>query len=119
MVGKTADEPRIVHSFLYRYGGTLLGPARFTHIEQCATEVCKKFKSLEQIDNHLIQLRQLDETLAELRSKVKPATSDSPVKTPNYDDLQSTLDVAKAQRLLVARQKAIESVKKIQKSKES
>ena len=51
----------------HRYGGTLLGPARFSHIETCAMEVCKAFKQTEELQDCLTSLRMLDDMLSGLR----------------------------------------------------
>jgi len=38
------------------YGGTLLGPARFSHIETCAQEACRAFKRKEELDERISTL---------------------------------------------------------------
>jgi len=140
--------------FRFRYGGTLLGPARFSHIETCATEVCKIYKQIEELQDCITTLRMLDETLADLRKELAevgskgegelpagssrepgsaiigpdPTTSTSDLlpdahrstpekeggadsdvkpKTPDY----SNLDVAKAKRLIKARESSVKSVR--------
>jgi len=139
--------------FRFRYGGTLLGPARFSHIETCATEVCKTYKQIEELQDCIMTLRMLDETLADLRKELAevgskgegelsassrepgsaiigpdPTTSASDLlpdahrstpekeegadsnvkpKTPDY----SNLDVAKAKRLIKARESSVKSVR--------
>ncbi|KZT51593.1 hypothetical protein CALCODRAFT_419606, partial [Calocera cornea HHB12733] len=49
------------------YGGVLLGPVRFTHIEDCAREVCQFFKSYEEVEELIARLTALDDELAALR----------------------------------------------------
>ena len=133
----------------------MLGPARFSHIETCATEVCKIFKQIEELQDCITTLRMLDKTLADLRKELAemgskgeeelPASSREPVsaiitspdsttpasdlplldvhrsipekgegadsnikpKTPDY----SNLDVAKAKRLIKARESSVKSVR--------
>ncbi|KAH7927440.1 ribosomal protein S5 domain 2-like protein [Leucogyrophana mollusca] len=120
------------------FGGTLLGPARFTHIETCASEVCRKFKRLEEMEEHITTLTTLDDILATLRAEFGALTSESPSvadtsspasarfepsvppaasieskasKKQDYSGLQKDLDLAKAKRLVNARENAIKTVK--------
>lgn len=101
----------------YRYGGTLLGPARFTHIETCASEVCREFKRSEELRESITTLQTLDDLLITLRSQLTSLTTQSLTtsasipernsKKPNYEGM----DVAKAKRLIKARENSLESVK--------
>ena len=101
----------------YRYGGTLLGPARFTHIETCASEVCREFKRSEELRECLTTLHTLDDLLTTLRAQLAslnaqslPTAASIPdrnSKKPDYKDL----DVAKAKRLIQARESSLKSVK--------
>ncbi|KDR75665.1 hypothetical protein GALMADRAFT_140288 [Galerina marginata CBS 339.88] len=106
------------------YGGTLLGPARFSHIETCAMEVCKEFKRSEELQDCLATLRTLDdllsfhrERLAALTSTENGDTGDSLQDMTNSTSKESKkleykhLDVTKAKRLIQARENAIKSVK--------
>jgi len=144
----------LVHEFLslieyipdHRYGGTLLGPARFSHIETCAMEVCKAFKQTEELQDCLTSLRMLDDMLSGLRKTLADfdverearAVADPSLATsttsassefqsytagskegaeiliagmkarlPDYNNL----DIAKAKRLVKARESSIQSVK--------
>jgi len=104
------------------YGGTLLGPVRFTHIETCATQVCTKFKNKELVEDYVQQLVTLDEEVANLRKLLASQSetgegSSSPTKSPNYDQLLESLDVDKAKRLVAARGKAVAALRKIQDKK--
>lgn len=121
----------------YRYGGTLLGPARFSHIETCATEVCKAYKKSEELQDCITTLRTLDDLLVVHREQlaslttttmtenddsntsVSPATSDEP-STPSPPSTQKreakkaeykNLDVTKAKRLIQARENSVKAVK--------
>jgi len=57
-------------SMMFRYGGVLLGPVRFTHIEDCAREVCQFFKSYEEVEELIARLTALDDELADLRASL-------------------------------------------------
>ena len=103
----------------------MLGPVRFTHIEDCAREVCKVFKVEDEMQDCISMLQSLDDILADLRGELanikgasspqnldsKPDARSHPKK--DYNALQKSLDVAKARRQISAREKAIESVKKL------
>ncbi|KAF8435023.1 hypothetical protein L210DRAFT_1053885 [Boletus edulis BED1] len=107
------------------FGGTLLGPVRFTHIETCAREVCRKFKKIEEMDECVQTLRTLDDLLATLRADLAMAhkeggiqdssgTAESLVakpKVPDYHAMQDSLDLTKAKRLIHARECAIKATK--------
>ncbi|KAF9243162.1 ribosomal protein S5 domain 2-type protein [Melanogaster broomeanus] len=90
------------------FGGTLLGPVRFTHIETCASEVCRKFKKVEEMEECIQTLKTLDDLLAVLRAELDTMISD---KTPDYSIIQQGLDLTKAKRLIHARESAIKNVK--------
>ncbi|KAG7449665.1 ribosomal protein S5 domain 2-like protein [Guyanagaster necrorhizus] len=94
------------------YGGTLLGPVRFAHIETCAVEACRAFKQKEELDECVSTLSSLDDTLAQLRSELdshSPGAAASKVKAPVYP-VWTMSDLAKAKRLVKARENAIKSV---------
>ncbi|EUC66051.1 thiamin biosynthesis protein [Rhizoctonia solani AG-3 Rhs1AP] len=119
-----------------RFGGTLLGPARFAHIADCTRAVCTAMYERERaaerasrVADLVAQLREWDTEVAELRleiaaleptkSKVEtgadekgklPAISVS-LKPPDYTSVLSPPDVEKAERLLQARQKTVQSLK--------
>lgn len=117
-----------------RYGGQLLGPVRFTHIESCTREVCRSFKAMEEVEAITSELTELDATLARLRTELASLTAataatatveaaaqdvntESEIPKPNLTrsveyrkTLLSPPDVPKARRLLTARQNAIKSV---------
>ncbi|KAJ7209730.1 ribosomal protein S5 domain 2-type protein [Mycena pura] len=94
------------------YGGTLLGPARFSHIETCALEVCREFKRQEDVKEALATLRTLDDVLAQLRSELAAVMQTPPTaaKTADYAGWIDS-DLPKAHRLIRAREGAINSVK--------
>ncbi|KAJ3918462.1 ribosomal protein S5 domain 2-type protein [Lentinula edodes] len=103
------------------YGGIMLGSARFSHIETCVTEVCRTFKSKQELEDCIAMLSTLDDILKQLRDELAllsgPLTSSnddsSPhlrLKPPDYT-LWTESDLPKAKRLVIAREKAIASVK--------
>lgn len=87
----------------------MLGPARFTHIETCAAEVCKHFKLREDLKDCRTMLSSLDDILADLRS-VFTALTGKP-STHKAMDYNSISDLSKLQKLIVAREAAISSIK--------
>jgi hypothetical protein len=107
------------------YGGTLLGPARFSHIEACAQEVCRALRRKDELEDAISTLTTLDDILADLRtelanlSELSTATNSSvdtkdvSTKTPKKTDysLFRAEDLSKAKRLVGARENAIKSVK--------
>ena len=135
---------------LGRYGGILLGPARFQHIETCAMEACKSFKQTEELEDCITTLRMLDDMLGERRKKLQslrdrsapnPPDDGGPASSPTVvpsdgiqcpttnrggeDNLESKknnpatpkvpvdyskLDIAKAKRLVKAREGSVQSV---------
>ncbi|THH05947.1 hypothetical protein EW145_g4433 [Phellinidium pouzarii] len=125
------------------FGGTLLGPVRFTHIETCTREVCRTFRAIEDVEAVIEELKELDVRLAQLRAElveltVQPQTDSStsygaPLEPEGQSSLQSPIgvpainraidytamllspipDLPRAKRLLVARQNAIRSVNDI------
>jgi hypothetical protein len=100
----------------------MLGPARFSHIETCAREVCQMFKSFEQAEECIAELESLDQEIADLRAQLSLLTdvgaNDSPTAagTKKQDYKASLLeprpDVSKAQRLVRARHGTVNSLKK-------
>ncbi|KAI0758494.1 ribosomal protein S5 domain 2-like protein [Trametes elegans] len=137
------------------YGGEMLGPARFDHIETCAREVCRTFRLKDDMSTCIATLISLDDILASLRAELAaltaapakpsgdtaagpaPAQADGgsgsvtapPVPStgggsaitpivvgekksrPSYAALEESLDLAKAKRLVTARENSIRSVK--------
>lgn len=116
----------------YRYGGTLLGPTRFSHIETCASEVCREFKRTEALRECIQTLNTLDVLLGELRSEYNTANGSTSAGTLQRDFESSgsdptnptvpiilaskdysNLDLQKGKRLIKARENAIQSVKSL------
>lgn len=87
----------------------MLGPARFTHIETCAAEVCKHFKLQEDLEDCRAMVSSLDDILADLRSEFTALTGKpSTHKKMDYDSID---DLSKLRKLVVAREAAIKSIK--------
>jgi len=100
-----------------RYGGTMLGPARFSHIEACTREVCQLFKTLEQVEGCITELESLDQEIVNLRAQLSLLTNTDNSSTTKKQDYKTSLldprpDVAKAQRLIRARHGTISSLTK-------
>lgn len=115
------------------FGGTLLGPARFTHIETCASEVCRTFKRVEEMDECISTLTRLDDMLASLRQELSDLTQNTESapggstsasdeihnaegrgsRQPDYTAVQRDLDITKAKRLVGARESAVKNVKSL------
>ncbi|KAG0702870.1 ribosomal protein S5 domain 2-type protein [Suillus ampliporus] len=118
------------------FGGTLLGPARFAHIQTCASEVCRTFKRVEEMEECISTLTRLDNILASLRQELSDLTQNTELATggssstrtasdeidtaearrsrqPNYTAMQRDLDIAKARRLIGARESAVKNVKSL------
>ncbi|KAG1746479.1 hypothetical protein EDB19DRAFT_360306 [Suillus lakei] len=126
----------IYSSFTRRFGGTLLGPTRFVHIDTCATEVCRTFKRVEEMEECISTLIRLDNMLASLRQELNNLTQNAELATsgststrnasdetnnvegrrnrqPDYTAVQRDLDITKARRLVGARENAVKSVKSL------
>ncbi|QRW15336.1 thiamin biosynthesis protein [Ceratobasidium sp. AG-Ba] len=122
-----------------RFGGTLLGPVRFTHIADCARAVCTAMYEKEKAEERaskvadlVAQLREWDTEVTELRTQIalldakesnekktdnrndkeenKPSV---PIllKHPDYTSVLNPPDVEKAERLLQARRRTVQSLK--------
>ncbi|KAI0827985.1 ribosomal protein S5 domain 2-like protein [Trametes gibbosa] len=119
------------------YGGEMLGPVRFDHIEMCTREVCQTFRLKDDMATSIATLTSLDDILASLRvefatlmSNIRPmdsdikddppagteseATTSAPIMKKvrtSYVTLEESLDITKAKRLITARENSIKSVK--------
>ncbi|KAI0258849.1 ribosomal protein S5 domain 2-like protein [Gloeopeniophorella convolvens] len=93
------------------YGGIMLGPVRFTHIQDCTREVCQAFRVEDEMQDCISTLTSLDDILASLQPGPSQPGRSGKRDKKDYKALQESLDVAKAKRLISAREKAINSVK--------
>ena len=48
----------------------MLGPVRFTHIQDCAREVCQVFRVEDEMEDCISTLKSLDDILADLREEL-------------------------------------------------
>lgn len=81
----------------------MLGPVRFEHINNLCKEVCDEMRNQEELREKVNTLTSLDESIAELRSKLGMES-----KSQKYDNL----DNAKAERLIKARRGTLDILKK-------
>ncbi|KAH9821050.1 hypothetical protein DFH28DRAFT_923489 [Melampsora americana] len=105
------------------YGGVLLGPARFDHIECCATDACKVFQSIDALDDDISRLTELDLQLSKLRIELKMITDPSFVSTSSpsgsqplsnpYQHLRNPVNLIGSAKLITAREKAITTLHKL------
>ncbi|CAE6434346.1 unnamed protein product [Rhizoctonia solani] len=118
-----------------RFGGTLLGPARFSHISDCTRAVCtamyereKAAERTSRVADLVAQLCEWDTEVAELRLEIatlakaetgsgeveekgKQPTIPVSLKPPDYTNVLNPPNVEKAERLLQARQNTVQSLK--------
>ncbi|KDE08513.1 hypothetical protein MVLG_01292 [Microbotryum lychnidis-dioicae p1A1 Lamole] len=92
------------------YGGIMLGPDRFRHIATVATQALTALSTSTALTETLDHLRQLDVEISHLTA------SSSPVKAtpPDY----TSLDLIKAQRLVLARGKRLELLRRKRKGED-
>ena len=93
-----------------------MGPVRFTHVETCAGEVCRRFRKMEEMEECLEKLRRLDEQLEDTRTQLAHNCSDQTSKkrkAPDYRAMQEALDFTKAKRLIRARECEIENTRQL------
>lgn len=87
------------------FGGTMIGPARFRHIEECTKSALDNLSALEQETALLGELQGLDNTIVSLCRKLsEKGQHASPGKKADYADAS----VEKMQRLVGARSKRVE-----------
>ncbi|TFK23177.1 ribosomal protein S5 domain 2-like protein [Coprinopsis marcescibilis] len=97
------------------FGGTPLGPARFSHIETCTQEVCRLFKDQAELAELQTLLESLDDILADLRQQYKEVSGSSTTtdETPKPKPIYASLDITHAKRLISVRERSITSVKSL------
>lgn len=89
----------------HRYGGVMLGPVRFTHIEDCARQVCNQVIIKDEIDDSIATLTNLDSTLAALRVELetlrrRPPSPPPPVLPAASRDSSTTDDAGDFNKLV-------------------
>ncbi|GAA5868455.1 hypothetical protein JCM3774_005386 [Rhodotorula dairenensis] len=95
------------------YGGIMLGPVRFAHMRKCASQALSRLLDAQRLPQLLSQLEELDR---EIESH-SPATV-SPAASGRSSSKYAKLDVAKAERLVAAREKRLELLRKKQREEE-
>lgn len=75
-----------------RYGGIMLGPVRFTHIEDCTRQVCDQIIVKDEIDDSIATLTNFDSTLAALRGQLEGLRRGPPAPAPSTDTLSASGD---------------------------
>lgn len=92
------------------FGGTLLGPIRFQHIEQTATAALKAHLHLADIKPLKLELLARDDRIASLRYMLP--TQSTPASTRPRETYATLDSMEKAERLLLAREKLIQALEK-------
>ncbi|GAA5820884.1 hypothetical protein JCM11251_001862 [Rhodosporidiobolus azoricus] len=89
------------------YGGQMLGPARFTHIRTVTAQALARLSTALALPSLLSQLASLDNEIALLSNK-----EPTEVEREKTRVLYAGLDVGKAERLVSAREKRVELLRK-------
>jgi hypothetical protein len=101
------------------FGGTLIGPIRFNHIETCAREAVVEYTKMEQVFTLRQELEELDDLVDELRAEVNQAEQPKPAQGPEADaeipvvrsggsrTYRLMTDVVKLERLIKAKSMTI------------
>ncbi|GAA5865627.1 hypothetical protein JCM8547_007667 [Rhodosporidiobolus lusitaniae] len=113
------------------YGGQMLGPIRFTHIRAVATQAIQRLAAAQLLPTLLARLSQLDAEIAALSSPSSSTStaSSSPSKPSPAAGTKAggvgggaapyaALDIPKAERLVAAREKRLELLKKQKEKRE-
>uniref|UniRef100_V5GS78 Impact N-terminal domain-containing protein n=2 Tax=Kalmanozyma brasiliensis (strain GHG001) TaxID=1365824 RepID=V5GS78_KALBG len=88
------------------YGGELLGPVRFDHIENAARAALQEHMAREEVDEFRQRIQHLDRKIAATKAELQGGVAEEQVN--KYEDLTAE----RAQRLWLARQKALEAMQK-------
>ncbi|KAE8244235.1 hypothetical protein A4X13_0g6738 [Tilletia indica] len=99
------------------YGGTLLGPDRFTHITNVARATLREHMANQRIAQLRQTLEELDTRAASLRASLSKKTAEGSSSSPSGKPaatmaMYADLTEAKGQRLLVAKRKMVELLEK-------
>ena len=93
------------------YGGELLGPVRFDHIEKAAREALVKHVKREEVEELRQRIQWLDRKIARLKIKLAGDEGAGGAEEGEVAKYQG-LTVEKGQRLWLARQKALDVLQK-------
>lgn len=97
------------------FGGTMLGPARFTHIEESAREALTIHTKMEEVKRLRLELEALDDTIDELRADLNGGKTQaqvgekegSGVKVGVKRMYRSETDTGKLEKMLKAKSAAV------------
>lgn len=89
------------------YGGELLGPVRFEHIENAARAALEEHLAKEEVDEFRQRIQHLDRKIAQAKAGTMGDVAHKGA-VPDYADLT----IERAQRLWLARQKALDALLK-------
>ncbi|BGP20171.1 hypothetical protein JCM10213_000744 [Rhodosporidiobolus nylandii] len=93
------------------YGGVMLGPVRFTHIRTVATQAIQRLASAQALPSLLSRLSSLDAEIGSLSAFLNPPTAPPP-DPAKVKAQYAQLDVPKAERLVSAREKRVELLRR-------
>ena len=93
------------------FGGTLIGPVRFHHIENCGREAVVEYTKMEQVFGLRGELEELDDLVDELRAEIasgketpgNEAGQEVNVKSGGIRPYRMITDAAKLERLIKAK----------------
>ncbi|GAA6060581.1 hypothetical protein JCM10212_006816 [Sporobolomyces blumeae] len=96
------------------YGGILLGPVRFDHIERVAKQALERLASAQALGPLLDRLAELDAEIDQFSPAIltKPSERKTPGHTSTTGGCYAGIDIVKAERLVKAREKKLEFLKK-------
>jgi hypothetical protein len=93
------------------FGGTLIGPVRFHHIENCGREAVVEYTKMEQVFGLRGELEELDDLVDDLRAEIASGTEtqgneagqEVGVKSGGIRPYRKITDAAKLERLIKAK----------------
>lgn len=89
------------------FTGVMLGPVRFAHMRKCASQALSRLLEAQRLPLLLSRLEELDREI----DSHSPATA-SPAVAGRSPSKYASLDVAKAERLVAAREKRLQLLRK-------
>ncbi|GAA6013160.1 hypothetical protein JCM10207_006190 [Rhodosporidiobolus poonsookiae] len=103
------------------YGGQMLGPARFAHIRTVATQAIQRLAAAQALPLLLERLEALDAEIAALSAPVSAAdrAREREKEREKTEQQYKGLDVQKAERLVAAREKRVELLRKQKEKREA
>lgn len=101
---------------LVSFAGIMLGPVRFAHMRKCASQALSRLLDAQRLPELLSQLAHLDQEIAS--HSPATATASPAAAGAGSPTKYAHLDVAKAERLVAAREKRLELLRKKQREEE-